>query len=102
MIGALSPDVATIDRLVLSEAERPDQSHHVTTPPVLEHRPFSIASTFFPDGERCARMSIRADDFEKYLREDDDDEPLGDALAALAVDVEVDAVEAVRELRERT
>ena len=47
-------------------------------------------------------MSIRADDFEKYLREDDDGEPLGDALAALAVDVEVDAVEAVRELRERT
>jgi hypothetical protein len=46
-------------------------------------------------------MSLTAEDFERYLREDDDDEPLGDALAALAVDVEVDAVEAVREVREQ-
>lgn len=45
-------------------------------------------------------MSLTADDFEKYLREDDDGEPLGDALADLAVDVETDAVEAVRETRE--
>jgi len=46
-------------------------------------------------------MSLTADDFEKYLREDDDDEPLGDALAALALDVETDAVAAVREIREQ-
>lgn len=46
-------------------------------------------------------MSLSADDFEKYLRDDDDDEPLGDSLAALAVAVETDAVEEVRKLRER-
>jgi hypothetical protein len=46
-------------------------------------------------------MSLTGDDFEQYLREDDDGEPLGDALAALALDVETDAVDAVREIRER-
>ncbi|MBB6647258.1 hypothetical protein [Halobellus ruber] len=46
-------------------------------------------------------MSLTADDFERYLREDDDGEPSGDALAALALDVETDAVDAVREIRER-
>jgi hypothetical protein len=46
-------------------------------------------------------MSLTADDFEQYLREDDDGEPLGDALAAPALDVETDAVDAVREIRER-
>jgi len=46
-------------------------------------------------------MSLTADDFEQYLRGDDDGEPLGDALAALALDVETDAVDAVREIRER-
>jgi hypothetical protein len=46
-------------------------------------------------------MSLTADDFEQYLREDDDEEPLGDALAALALDVETDSVDAVREIRER-
>lgn len=45
-------------------------------------------------------MSLTADDFEKYLREDNDGEPLGDALTDLAVDVETDAVEAVRQIRE--
>lgn len=47
-------------------------------------------------------MSLTADDFETYFRDDDDDEPLGDALAALAVDVEIDAVDEVRDARERT
>jgi len=47
-------------------------------------------------------MSLTAEDFERYLREDDDEVPLGDALANLALDVETDSVEAVRELRERT
>jgi len=46
-------------------------------------------------------MSLTADDFERYLREDDDEQALGDALEALAVDVETDAVAAVREIRER-
>lgn len=46
-------------------------------------------------------MSLTADDFEKYLREDDDGESLGDALATLALDVETDAVAAVREIREQ-
>lgn len=45
-------------------------------------------------------MSLTADDFERYSR--DDEEPLGDALAALALNVDVDAVDEVRELRERT
>lgn len=45
-------------------------------------------------------MSLTADDFERYLRDDDDEELLGDALADLAVDVETDAVVAVREIRE--
>jgi hypothetical protein len=47
-------------------------------------------------------MSLTADDFERYYREDDDEESLGDALAALALNVDVDAVDEVRELRERT
>lgn len=47
-------------------------------------------------------MSLTADDFAEFVREGDDGEPLGDALAALAVDVETDAVAEVRELRERT
>lgn len=46
-------------------------------------------------------MSLTADDFEKYFRDDDDEEPLGDALASLAIDVETDAVAAVREVREQ-
>ena len=49
-------------------------------------------------------MSLTADVFEDFMREDPDDEsdvPLGDALQEIAVDVEVDAVEAVRDVRER-
>ena len=45
-------------------------------------------------------MSLTADDVAEYAREDDDGAPLGVALAALAVDVETDAVADVRELRE--
>ena len=45
-------------------------------------------------------MSLTADDFERYLREDD--ESLGDALRLLAVDIETDAVAEDRDLRERT
>jgi len=50
-------------------------------------------------------MSLTTDDFAKFIVSDPDDDtsvPLGDALAELAVDVETDAVEAVRDARERT
>jgi hypothetical protein len=47
-------------------------------------------------------MGLTAEDFAAYAREDDDEEPLGNALAALAVDVETDAVAEVRDVRERT
>lgn len=49
-------------------------------------------------------MSLTADYFAEFLRDGDEDEdlPLGDVLDELAVDIEVDSVEEVRELRERT
>jgi len=47
-------------------------------------------------------MSLTGDDFAEFVRKDDDGEPPGDALAALTVDVETDAVAEVQELRERT
>ena len=49
-------------------------------------------------------MSLTTDDFKEFMSsdpEDDETVPLGDALAELAVDVEVDSVEAVRDIRER-
>jgi hypothetical protein len=49
-------------------------------------------------------MSLTTDDFREFMTSDPDDDesvPLGDALAELAVDVEVDSVEAVRDVRER-
>lgn len=49
-------------------------------------------------------MSLTTDDFREFMGsdpEDDETVPLGDALADLAVDVEVDSVEEVRDLRER-
>lgn len=49
-------------------------------------------------------MSLTADDIAAFAADDptdDDSTSLGDALSDVAVDVEVDAVEAVRELRER-
>lgn len=49
-------------------------------------------------------MSLTTDDFKAFMTsdpEDDETVPLGDALEELAVDVEVDAVEAVRDVRER-
>lgn len=47
-------------------------------------------------------MSLTADDFEQYFRDNGADEPLGDGLNALAIDIESDAVEDVRSLREQT
>lgn len=49
-------------------------------------------------------MSLTTDDFKDFLDEDPEDDEsvsLGDALAELAVDVETDSVEAVRDARER-
>lgn len=48
-------------------------------------------------------MSLTTDDFAEFMADDpadDEDVPLGDALAELAVDVDTDAVEAVRDVRE--
>lgn len=48
-------------------------------------------------------MSLTPEDFEAYLRDSGTDgERLGDALRNLAVDIETDAVAAVRDARERT
>lgn len=44
-------------------------------------------------------MSLTPDDFEPFAG-DDDETPLGESLAELAVDIDVDSVDAVRELRE--
>jgi hypothetical protein len=49
-------------------------------------------------------MSLTTEDFREFMGsdpEDDETVPLGDALAELAVDTEVDSVEAVRDVRER-
>ncbi|GAB3019459.1 hypothetical protein [Natronobiforma cellulositropha] len=49
-------------------------------------------------------MSLTTDDFTAFLTgdpEDDEDIPLGDALRELAVEIETDAVEDVRDGRER-
>jgi len=49
-------------------------------------------------------MSLTTDDFEAFMAsdpEDDETVPLGDALSELAIDIEVDSVEAVRDVRER-
>ncbi|MDF9747032.1 hypothetical protein [Natrinema salsiterrestre] len=48
-------------------------------------------------------MSLTTDDLADFMAddpEDDEDVPLGDALAELAVDVDTDADEAVRDVRE--
>jgi len=49
-------------------------------------------------------MSLTTDDFAEFIGGDPDDNeevPFRDALTELAVDVEVDSVEAVRDVRER-
>lgn len=49
-------------------------------------------------------MSLTVDDFRAFLTsdpEDDESVALGDALQEVAVDAEVDSVEAVRDVRER-
>jgi hypothetical protein len=49
-------------------------------------------------------MSLTTEDFREFLGsdpEDDETVALGDALAELAIDAEVDSVEAVRDVRER-
>lgn len=60
------------------------------------------ARLFKLDRNEKAGMSLIADDFAEFVPNgDDDDRPLGDALAALTIDVDLDSVEAVRDLRER-
>ncbi|WEL17665.1 Uncharacterized protein SVXHr_1497 [Halorhabdus sp. SVX81] len=49
-------------------------------------------------------MALTSDDFRDLMATDPDDDetvPFGDALAELAVDAEMDFVEAVRDVRER-
>ena len=49
-------------------------------------------------------MSLTTDEFREFMDSDPDDDEsldLGDSLSELAVDVDVDAVEAVRDVRER-
>lgn len=49
-------------------------------------------------------MSLTTDDFREFVVDDPDDDPslpLGDALEAVAVDVDTDSVQAVRDVRER-
>lgn len=49
-------------------------------------------------------MSLTSDDFYEFVGSDPEDDEamlLGDALAEVAIDVEVDSVEAVRDARER-
>jgi len=49
-------------------------------------------------------MSLTTEDFTEFMAddpEDDKDRPLGDALEELSVDVETDAVQSVRDVRER-
>ncbi|EMA71751.1 hypothetical protein R3751_01720 [Halorubrum distributum] len=50
-------------------------------------------------------MSLTTDDFAAFTEDDPEDDkevPLGDALSELAVDIDVDSVEAVRDIREQT
>ena len=50
-------------------------------------------------------MSLTTDDFSEFFEPDSTDDetvPLSDTLAKLAVDVEVDAVDAVRDVRDKT
>jgi len=80
-------------------------SYYSVTIPALEP-PFETTATsrFFQTAVQPSYMSLTTDDFEEFMASDPDDDkelPLGDALAALAVDAEVDSVEAVRDVRER-
>ncbi|RJS97469.1 hypothetical protein D3261_18075 [Halococcus sp. IIIV-5B] len=60
------------------------------------------ARLFKSDRDEKADMSLIADDFAEFVPDgDDDDRPLGDALASLAIDIDLDSVEVVRDLRER-
>ena len=60
---------------------------------------YSFASWWAKSG-----MGLTSDDFEEFVSSDPDDDetvPLGQALSELGLDVEVDSVEAVRDVRER-
>ena len=49
-------------------------------------------------------MSLTTDDFAEFMADDPEDNeevPLGDALQELAIDIEADTVEEVRDVREQ-
>ena len=63
-----------------------------------------LTSRFLQTATQERGMSLTTDDFEDFMAPDPEDDqtvPLGDALDELALDVEVDSVEAVRDVRER-
>jgi hypothetical protein len=63
-----------------------------------------VTSNFFWIAVQPCCMSLTTVDFREFMAgdpEDDETVPLGDALEEVAVDVEVDSVEAVRDVRER-
>jgi hypothetical protein len=69
---------------------------------VTERTRCQEGSGFLSERDEREDMSLTADDFAEYSRSsDDNDQSLGDALADLSIDVDVDSVEAVRETRER-
>jgi len=60
-------------------------------------------SSLFGTTVLLGAMSLTSDDFSEFVEADPNDDetvPLGDALAALAVDVDIDSVAAVRDVRE--
>jgi hypothetical protein len=78
---------------------RPVVSHDI-----LDRSSCRLTSRLYQNGTQHVVMSLTTEDFAEFLDsdpEDDESVPLGDALDELAVDVEVDAVDAVREERER-
>jgi hypothetical protein len=63
-----------------------------------------ITIRLFQQADRMSGMSLTTDDFRALMGEDPEDDDsiaLGDALSELAVKVEVDSVEAVRDVRKR-
>ena len=85
-------------RAVKPRAARSERSEDLVNANATSRaRPYSYS---LPRQYTC--MSLTADDFRPREEDETDDEstPLGDALAELAVDVDVDAVAVVRNARE--
>lgn len=63
-----------------------------------------FTSRLFRTAAQSVSISLTTDDFREFLvpdPEDDETVPLGDALEELSVDIEVDSVGVVRDVRER-